>query len=272
MYTKSVILEGKSLQFEKRSQKFQKSFQHLIVPDDVFGFLATALPTNDDIRFDRVFHNNNILSGFNEKWHSVTQIQQPDRKVTLDTLLDRRSLPWRPQLRAARADSDNYFSSRYPTNDAIRPLTNLHKEINCNGLVEFGLMSSHFHTAPYTHYVSPRLLIVTFANLIAQIHRTRLQADRPTVPYTIKTLIYVKGSSRTIGNPGVEFGDPLAILEPGITTFPPYDLNDVDDATNLLNLFHLDLYHLFGYDLDTDRFQLEIKGWPPDESPKHEKT
>ena len=60
-------------------------------------------------------------------------------------------------------------------------------------------MSSHFYAAPNIHYVSPHLLVVTFANLIAQTHRVRLHADQPATPYTIKALIYVKESPRTIG-------------------------------------------------------------------------
>lgn len=41
MYTNVVILEGKDLQFERRSQQFQNGFKHLLKPDDAFGFLVT---------------------------------------------------------------------------------------------------------------------------------------------------------------------------------------------------------------------------------------
>ena len=270
MYTNVVILEGKALQFEKRSQQFQDIFQYLSKPNDAFGFLVTALPTNNDIQFDKVFHNNNILSGLNEEWHGVCEIQQPDQKTTLDTFLDRYPLLWRPRPRAARADSDTYFSNRYPTSNPVKPETNLNKEIHCTGLVELGLMSSRFYSDAYAHYVCPNLLLVTFANLIAQTHRVRLYADRPTTPYTIKASMHVKESPKTIGRPGVEFRYPLGTVGSGITTFPLYTLDDASDATNLLNLFRLDLYHMFGHNLDTDKFHLEIEDWTLDESAERE--
>ena len=272
MYTKVVILEGKALQFEIRSQNFQNKLQYLSKPNDAFGFLATALPTNNDIRFDHVFHHHNILPGLDENWHDVCEIQQSDQKTKLDPFLYRHTLSWKPRPRAVRADSNQFFSNSYPTGNPVGSDTNLHKEIGCDGLVELGLMSSCFYSGPgeYAHYVSPDLLLVTFANLIAQTHRVRLHADRPTTPYTIKASMLVKESPKTVGSPGVRFGDTLGTFGPGITTFPLYGLNDVDDATNLLNLFRLDLYHTFGHNLDTDKFHLEIEDWTLDESAERE--
>ena len=94
MYTKVVILEGEALQFEKRSQQFQKGFQHLLIPDDAFGFLVTALPANNDIQFDRVFHNRNIVPSLDEEWHGVSATQHSGKKSKLATILDNRSLPY----------------------------------------------------------------------------------------------------------------------------------------------------------------------------------
>lgn len=77
--------------------------------------------------------------------------------------------------------------------------------------------------------------------------------------------MHVNQSPKTIARPGEHFEfDSLGITEPGITTFPLYVLSDVGDATSLLNLFHLDLYHTFGRDLNTEEYQLEVEGWPPD--------
>ena len=269
MYINVVILKGTDLLFEKRSQQFQEGFQNLLKPDDAFGFLVTALPTNDDIQFDRVFHGRNIVPALDEKWHSVYATQHPNQSTRLVTFLENYDLPWRPRPRAVRANSDSFFWDRYSVSNPQKPITNLHKEINCNGLVEFGLMSSHFYAAPYVHYVSPHLLFATFANLIVQTHRVRLHADQPATPYTIKAMIHVKESPRTIGRPEVEYGGPLGTIDPGNITFPLYELKSVSDATEVLNLFHLDLYHLFGRSLDTEKYHLTIEDWNPDESFEH---
>ncbi len=267
MYTNVVILEGIDLQFEERLRQFQNGFRYLSNPDDAFGFLATALPTNNDVQFDRVFHDREIAPSLNENWHGVYARRHPNPDTNLDTFLKNHSLPWRPKPRAARADSDQFFSNRYAASGRSHSKTNLHKEINCAGLVELGLMSSRFYETDdtFARYVSPYLLVATFANLITQIHRVRLHADRPATPYTIRALMHSKGSPRTFGRPGAQFGYDWGTLYPGTIKFPCYSLGDVSDATELLNLFHLDLHHQFGRSLDTEKTYLGIKDWEPHE-------
>ncbi len=261
MYTKVVILEGLDIRFEDRKHLFQKEFEYLFDPKEAFGILITAIPQKCEVRFDRVFHSGSVTPELDEDWHQVYRLRNDKKPERLATVLDNPTLQWRPKPRVARADSDSYFWRRYFAHKAAKPMTNFYKEIHCDGLIELGLVASRFHGGNNREYVSPYLPPVLFANMIAHAHRVRTQAGRPLTPYDVEVSIHVKGSTRIMGHPGTGY-DPLGYIKPGLIVFPRYELNTTKDFLATLNLFHLDLYHSLGQDLNTDQSPLSIENWP----------
>ena len=269
MYTKVVILEGLDRRFEERTQLFRKELEYLFDPNDAFGILLTAIPRKSDIRFDRVYQNGNLLPELDEEWHHVHERRNDEKQRRLATALDNHTLRWRPKLRAARADSDSFFWNRNSAHTIQPPMTNLYREIHCDGLVELGLVSSRLHMGDYENYVSPYVPLFLFANLITHVCRVRSQAKLPLTPYIVEVSVLVKGSTRIVGNPGLDYY-PLGCFDPGLIVFPRYALNNTNGFLETLNLFHLDLYHSLGRDLDTERISLAIENWPPDKPIEHE--
>ena len=269
MYTKVVVLEGLDRRFEERTQLFRKELEYLIEPNDAFGILMTAIPRKNDIRFDRVYHNGNITPELDEDWHQLYENRNDKKPRRLATALDNHTLQWRPKMRAARANSDSFFWNRNFAYTCQPPITNLYREIHCNGLVELGLVSSRLHTGQFEKYISPHVPLVLFANLITHVSRVRSQAKLPLTPFIVEVSVLVKGSTRIVGNPGLDYY-PSGYFDPGLIVFPRYTLNSTNGFLETLSLFNLDLYHSLGRDLDTDQISIAIENWPPDGPIEHE--
>ena len=247
--------------FTKRSDRFEEEFKSLKNPFNAIGIRATAAPVADDIWFERVYHNREILPSLHEHFRKVIWHRDGRKPEELVYPIGEFSFHWRPALRAARGDSDNYFSNRYSSHLRERPEKNAYKEVHCDGLVELGLISHRYYREPYENFLSPDLLLAMFANLLTSAHLIRTQAGIPVAEYAIEVVIEVKGFKKTLGRPGQQYGDPIGYIDPGKVEFHRFPLGDSENITDILNQFYRDLYNALGRDVDTDKDQLRIENW-----------
>ena len=255
-------LERLNNRFEERGRLFQCEFDYLIDPNDAVGFRLTAIPIGDDVRFNSVYENRSILQNLCPEKQRVYARLEEAQSTELQTHFDRCHFLWRPSLRAARGDSDEY--ARYwPRNSSgYAARYNIYTEIHCDGLIEIGLVAHRMTTGDAGLYIYPELPAVLFANLIAQTHKTRTQAGNPMADFAAQVTIVAKGSLRPVNRIGVQYGEPLGEIRPGLIKFPHYSIGDTDDFLYTLNLFHRDFYNFLGQDFDIESFPLQVKGWP----------
>ena len=264
-------LERLEKQLSERSARFQQEFKHLETPEDAFGIRMTATTVGDDIRFERVFREHNIVGELDEPWHGIlyqpgsgetgTRIGRDGHITSVEELGAgrsgservvedfhiRRILPkfWRPMLRAARAEPAlNQPGTGLPRNS--------YREIHCDGLIELGFVQVRQYNRAgrsHTSSLSPNLLISMFANLVVWADRVRHQADVPTAEYALEVEICVKGGPVQIESGSYEEGT----LQPNVTLFPRYSLGSPDESNKLLGLFDRDFQNAYGEEILDDQ-------------------
>ncbi len=277
-------LERLEKRLSERSTRFQQEFRRLKTPGDAFGIRMTATPVGDDIQFERVFRQNSIVEELEEPWRKIlyqpgsgetgTRISRDghipsvqelrsgrsgSERVVDDDLIGPDIFPssWRPRLRAARAEPDlNHFSTGLHRNS--------YREIHCDGLVELGFVEVRQHMSEgklRTSFLSPKLVIPMFANLVVWAARVRCQAGIPTAEYALEVEIYAKGGSVQVGFEGVVIG---RVFEEG--TLQPdmkirYSLDNPDESNNLLQLFDRDFQNSYGREILDDQGTFTIQNW-----------
>ena len=249
-------LERLDKRLSERAERFQQEFKRLSNPNEAVGVRATAVPVGDEIRFDRVFRQNQIVEELDEQWWKV--LHRGNTSRTLDARAVIRCTHWRPMLRAARAEESGCDSTGSGRGQSS------YREIHCDGLVELGFASDRTFPETDEIYLPPDLPAILFANLIAQAHRVKIQAGVPMAEYAVEVEIHVKGVAATAGAPETSPAT-LGKFDPGPTKFPLYSLGDSDEAHRLLNLFHRDFNNALGRDIDTEESRLEIEDWPSPE-------
>ena len=235
----------------ERSERFRREFEMLATPGDAFGLRFTALPVGDEVRFDRVYRQQQIIDHLCSRWRTVTQVRCGRR---LRRLYEFPPSNWRPILRGARAD--------------IRPSGKEHleigyQELHCDGLLEWG-----FAACSQVSLLDPDLLLVLFANTLAWANHIRSQSTSPMAEYGIEVEI------RTIGNP-VRVGNPdnrnlVALMNVGSDQrdnevdnlapkisdimFPRYSLDGEETPSRILSIFNQDFWNWLGQDFEGEEF------------------
>ena len=255
-------LERLDGQFAERANRFEDEFRHLLRPAKAFGVRVTGVPIGDEIRLNRVYSPHKIIEPLEEQWRRIFLAREGGEPSELEVFPDISTIYWRPLLRAARADSSNFFVNNGHSGNLSAPDYNSYREVHCSGLVELAFVASRTFAGEYENYLPPNLPIALIANLIVQAVRVREQAGIPTAEYAIEVQILAKGTKITVGRPGPQFGRPIGKFEPGSVTFPRYPLGDSVEALDLLNLFRRDLYNALGEDIDNGEDTFTIENWP----------
>lgn len=247
--------------FAKRSERFQSDFQLLKSPDYAFGIRVTAIPVIDEIRLEKVFDANQVLSEFSKPNVKVFRQIHTSRNE-LDGIAGHHNLRpyfWRPILRGTRAEHNHDHRS-----DILR---NCYWEIHCDGLVEIGFIS----TREFSHSKSGNsikldlptdLPIVEFSNLIVWANKIRNQILVPASEYAIEAEFKVLGDKKTGGLNDLDTYSDFNVIDKmqnGSTIFPRYALGDFDFFPQLVALFERDFWHSFGKDIGNQQGTLIIQ-------------
>lgn len=246
-------LERLERQLSERAERFRQDFERLSSPEDAFGIRLTAAPVGDEIRFDRVFHQGAIINKFDIGWCTVS-IQAGNGERNLEFFPHWLPISWRPILRGARAETS-------PTQD---PSYIGYRELHCDGLVEWGLVSvsSLFRES----LLSPDWFVIMFANVAVWADHVRRQALAPTMEYALEVEICHLGGTVLVGYNNVysqamfsgigglrDNYPPLSSI-----VFPRYPLNNPDDISRLLALFYRDFWNSLGKDIGVEENTLTI--------------
>lgn len=251
-------LERLDRQLNERADLFPEEFGKLIDPKSAFGIRMTALPLGEEVRFDRVFAQDHIIENLREPSRRVIETTSNGEQVGLyDLRHEFKPNVWRPMLRAARAELDSTSGS---TKRELRS----YREIHCDGLIEWGLLSCEKSPKEETTCpLMPDWPIVLLANLIAWAHRVRNEAGAPMAEYAIEIEICARGPNVKVANSGNNHRLPwLGVLAADPTKFPRYSMGNTDEVIRLLGLFRRDFWNSFGNDIGGDESVFKIENWP----------
>ena len=251
-------LERLERRLSGRSERFAQEFRLLKTPEEAIGIRLSAAPVGEEIRFDRVIRQKQIVEGLEEPWHRVLR-RIGEKQQLLDTYTEG-PIYWRPILRAARAELAPYRSNTGPEYESYR-------EIHCDGLIEVGILSCPLYFQGREElYFQPSDMFVSFANLIAQAHRTRQYAGVPMAEYAIEVEIHVLGRPANLVLPR-RFGSVVSSngIDPGSILFPRYSLGDANEVPRLLGLLERDFWNHMSKDIDDEDGKLEIEDWASDD-------
>ena len=216
------------------------SFLAFKTPDDVLALRFTAVPIGDEIRFDRVFQQRNIIQQFDKPWCTVNQLN--GNELEFPSGFPPRF--WRPILRGARAE------------DVADTLPTIHfgyKELHCDGLMELAFVS-HGTYFRKEFSLSSDWPVVMFANLAAWVDHIRNVAHVPTAEFAIEAEVRTLGGPVYVGNNAARFRSMVggANLPPGLfpklsdVKFPTYPLGSRDEIPTLLAVFYRDFWNALG--------------------------
>ena len=243
----------------ERSERFQEEFDRLESHKNAFGIRLTAAPVVDEVGFDDVFQQGNMIlvEGLNMPKTTVFR-EAPDARgvpKTRQELNTPSSFPpgaWRPLLRGARADSATPHGAPAGEYRPL-PLSFNYLELYSDGLIELGDVST---TDIETFLLGPDWPIAMFANLAVWADHIRKQAGAPTVEYALEV------ETRSLGNKGrVEtsrYGQANSISEVPNAKFPRYPLNDSGGIAKLLTLFHRDFWHSMRIHRRAEEYTLSV--------------
>lgn len=226
-------------QLSDRSNRFLEEFDRLKHHENAFGIRLTAVPVVEEIRFDRVFRQGNIISHLDMPWREVARRTSGEGKVCrMRNPVEIQSLNWRwqPLLRGARSIDRIDVTPPYFT----------YREIYCNGLVELGHVS--IAADEESLRCDPDWPVVLLANLSVWADNVRNQAGAPTVEYALEVEL------RNLGEAGFverRTSRNHRLRLPNVK-FPRYSLNDPQDITNLLILFDRDFWNSMRRDTGED--------------------
>lgn len=238
-------LERLEKRLSERSKRFQEEFGHIERRENVVGIRMTAIPVADEIRFDRVFERSRLVRKLDAEWRTVAKgdggrdlLKPPDFPPSF----------WRPLLRGARAQHEAPVAGFLPTYFSYR-------EIYCDGLLEFGLVSVVDEERYFLH---PDWPLVMFANLASWADHVRKEGGAPTVEYALEV------ETRNVGNAGFVRSDsglwlPGHHMPPKLPNakFPTYPLNEPEAISDLLAWFNRDFWNAMREDVGETGFTLE---------------
>ena len=244
-------LERLERRLSERAERFHQEFERINEPEKSFGIRTTAVPVGDEIRFDRIFLQGQIIGDLYEQWRPA--LLKKDG-TSIYNSHHTEPIHWRPILRGTRAE--RYSEETYPHKVSEQ----IYREIHCDGLIELGHLSGTYEfQGKQELFLPPAYPLVLFANLIAQTHRVRNQAGVPMAEYAVEVEINVRGAPAIV--PGNNYFI-LGKLDPGTIQFPRYSLGDSDEGNYLLNLFYRDFLNSLGKDVGPEEDTLKIPDWP----------
>ena len=236
----------------ERSERFRREFEMLATPGDAFGLRFTALPVGDEVRFDRVYRQQQIIDYLWSRWRTVTQVRF-DRR--LKCLYEFPPTYWRPILRGARADIQGSGNEQAHIG---------YQEFHCDGLLETG-----FAACSQVSLLDPDLPIILFANTAAWANHIRSKSSAPMAEYGLEVEIRVMGNSSRVGNPNdrtLEAMIKMAAghrdyrevdnLAPRLSNikFPIYAFDGEETPASLLSIFNQDFWNWLGKDVEGEEF------------------
>ena len=233
-------LERLERRLSDRSKRFAREFERIVSTDDAFGCRFTAVPTNDDIYFERVFRNGTLLEGIGVPWRVISLNGRPMTEIACGPRA------WRALLRGTR--SDNRTPQVEYTEDGQlnqkKVDWNFYHEIHCDGLVEFGGL----HGPRWEHqYFPPKWLFVMFGNLLLWVDNVRQLSRSISAEYVLEVELYMP--SRT-PLPIDDYGDVYWPPDNPNLKFPYYVINGDSNIQDILATFYRDALNLVGHDMD----------------------
>lgn len=255
-------LERLDKRFSERSKRFCEEFGYLKTPDKAFGIRITAMPVGDEIHIAPVFRRGATAEEFREPLRTVSLREGGENPSTLNGEGIIRSYPFsRPLLRAAREELDS-------SSLEMKHSYSSYRELHCDGLIETGFVSCGRNPRPLTVseqegdlYLSPKLYIFMFANMLVWANRIRAQAQAPAAEYAFEAEIHAIGISASPRVSSFRRGLPGAVLQPGSVKFPRYPLGagGPDEISQLLALFWRDFWNSLGTDVDSEKLVFTIE-------------
>ena len=235
-----------------------REFTRLKTPGDAFGIRITGVPLSDNIRIKSVYRENDIINEFAKPTIKVCRQGTSDMDGDLKSIFwnyNYHPSPWRPILRATRAEDNDTIADRVSR-------TIYYYELSCDGLVETGFLTNRLHedllstgqSHPFSLYSD--VPVSEFASLAVWANSVRIAALAPSTEYAIEVEVCTFGGSISVTRGGIR---PLAELPPNLTVFPHYSLGDPQSICNLSSGFERDFWNYLGKDIGTLQGALSIK-------------
>lgn len=221
--------------FAEREALFGNEIQCLSKPIDGFGMRITAMPVVDEIHFDRVFGNHNIVEELRPEWKQVVlEVAGRSRPVAALSELQSNN-QWRPKLRAARSERSFSIDQDF-----------VYHEIHRDGLLEFGYASCFECNlrGSALRAFSTDHLVYLFRNLLDWVDKIRIQANAPSVEYAVEFQIQVQANGITALY-GKDDRGVVPLCE-GTRKFPRYSIGSSNEIPALVSMFYRDLRHFLG--------------------------
>lgn len=230
----------------ERSSKFEEEFKRLETPDDAFGFRITAVPVGDEIHFESVYSDGNLIEGLLPPDVEIARGIN-DRDTRLRTIRNWHRMhfhDWRPMLRAARVEENhtrNWKLIRFG-----------YAEIHADGLLEWGFVSNHLvhpllaHEMPDEVNFDSETPVSTLAGLLVWADRVRQRASAPGAEYAVQPQIKVTADSvNVVGNDNSTI---VGTIERNDTDFHCYPLEASGEIDKTVSRFETDFWNYFGKD------------------------
>ena len=229
-------LERLERRLEARAQRFLKEFDRLTTPEQSYGIRVTAVPVGADIRFERVYGREELITS----WRGISLVT-PDgtENSFFQPLQSYNHGPWQPMLRAARSDLPGRLQSTE---------FNIYREIHCDGLVEIGVVDCRTHPTNGQEELEFRcpFFILVFANLLLWADRVRNEASSPSSEYALDVELSIPGSNARLFQSQHYVFDVDEIKSGPPIRYPRYSLGESGEITNLFSLLDRDFWDSIG--------------------------
>ena len=224
-------LERLEQRLKARSRRFVEEFKRLENPNRAYGIRVTAAPVGNDIQFERVYGNDELIIPWQPLYWN-----RPDGKEELFFDCGTTNLSWQPMLRATRGDL-------VAQNTNIQG--NVYQEIHCDGLLEVGdvqCVTSKYTDADFRY----RNLIAVFGNLLVWTDLVRSRAFSPSSEYVIDVELHIRGDNIRLFEGERYFLDVREIKSGPPIRYPGYSLGESSEIPNLISLFERDFWDSIG--------------------------
>ena len=241
---------------KERSVRFEDEFKRLETPDDAFGFRVTAVPVGDEIQFDTVYLNYNLIEELHPPSIAVKRDLE-DRPWHLDSLQNSLNLSmsdWRPMLRSARKEVNQGWDQRVERFAYI--------EIHADGLVEIGYLANRIFegfSGNQEEMLSAEMPVSSLAQLLVWANHLRNIAHVPSAEYIFQIQFNVTAEKVHIKkNLSNHFGKIGYLERRSSTTFPFYILGNSEEIAGIISMFEKDFWNYVGMDIGDQQGMIQI--------------
>ena len=239
-----------------RTRKFEDEFKSIQTPDDAFGFRVTAIPVDDDIRFESVYSGGALIQEVRPPAISTMRITAngSDHLRTIPSQYKLHPDDWRPILRGARAEADHILYDRR------QQLAYL--EIHCDGLLEYEFVANRLFLNDSKDrnkdILDNEIPVSMLHTILAWSRNVREQAYAPSAEFAIYVQIKLTALQMNVG-----VHNNIAVGEFGITQkksdgFPIYSLRGPEEIESIVSLFERDFWNHLGREIGEQQGILEI--------------